>query len=400
MEGSLFFALKGPHFNGNRFAAAALEQGAAYAVIDDPAFRTDERCILVDDVLTALQQLARHHRDQLNIPVLAITGSNGKTTTKELCRAVLGTAYRTYATEGNLNNHIGVPLTLLRIPAGTEIAIVEMGANHLREIASYCLIANPTHGLITNCGKAHLEGFGGIEGVRRGKGELFDHLRATGGSAFVCRDFGYLREMSHDIREIYWYGTGEDVQLSGSIRENTLFLHLSTSYTGPIATRLVGDYNLYNALAAIAVGKYFRVPPEKAREALEQYLPANQRSQVIHEGSNTLVLDAYNANPTSMKAAVENFAALKGSRKVLLLGAMMELGADSLAEHRELVRLIGQYPWLQVVLVGGDFARVDHPYLFFPDAEAAGTWYRQQHFENTALLIKGSRSIAMEKIIR
>jgi len=397
--GDLYFALKGPHFDGNHFALDALQKGAAYAVVDQDDLPADDRLVRVPDVLTALQQLARYHRDQFSIPFIAITGSNGKTTTKELVREVLSTTFRTYATEGNLNNHIGIPLTLLRIRPDTEMAVIEMGANHQREIAGYCEIVHPTHGLITNIGRAHLEGFGGIEGVRKGKGELFDYLRATGGKAFVCSDFPDLREMSRGIPQVIWYGTDKQADVTGMVKDHKYFLQFSAGYTGLVQTHMAGDYNLYNALAAIAIGKDFGVAGPGIKMAIEQYVPSNQRSQLVQDGSNTLILDAYNANPSSMRAAIENFAAMEGARKVLLLGGMKELGTDSIAEHQALVDELRQHAWTAVVLVGGDFAHVHHPYIYLPDSLAARDWYRQQKFKNTQILIKGSRSIAMEKIL-
>jgi UDP-N-acetylmuramoyl-tripeptide--D-alanyl-D-alanine ligase len=407
-KGDIFFALKGDNFNGNHFAVQAIEAGAAWAVVDEVPPSTgsgqallNDRMILVSDVLTALQQLAGYHRQQFNIPFLAITGSNGKTTTKELIHAVLSTALKTYTTEGNLNNHIGVPLTLLKIKPDAQMAVIEMGANHLREIAGYCTYAQPTHGIITNAGKAHLEGFGGLEGVRKGKGELFDHLRSHNGTAFIMADYDYLHGMSKGIREVITYGT-HDASLTGIAEKSEPFLsvritHGTTPFT--IHTQLVGAYNLPNVLAAVAVGNYFGVPVEKIQKAIESYAPSNSRSQLIEQGSNRIVLDAYNANPSSMKAAIENFAALDAPNKVLMLGGMAELGSDSMAEHQAIVDLIGQYKWKQVVLVGGDFLRLHHPYTSFDNAAGAGEWLRQQSFHDTALLIKGSRSMQMEKVL-
>ena len=400
-QGDIFFALKGDNFNGNRFAQQALDAGAAYAVIDEAPNAPDDRMILVPDVLGALQQLAGHHRLQFNIPFLAITGSNGKTTTKELVYAVLGTVYKTYTTEGNLNNHIGVPLTLLRIGKDAEMAVIEMGANHLREIAGYCAYAQPTHGIITNSGKAHLEGFGGIEGVRKGKGELFDWLRAHNGTVFIMADYDYLRDMSKGIPTIFSYGT-KDADITAVAEKSEPFLSvrmIKGPVTGILHTQLVGEYNLPNVLAAIAAGSYFGVPGEKIKQAIEGYAPSNSRSQLVEQGSNRIVLDAYNANPSSMKAAIENFARLEAPAKVLMLGGMAELGEESLQEHLALINLIKQYRWAQVVLVGGDFLRINHPYTGFENAAQAGEWFRQQGFEDTAILIKGSRSMQMEKVL-
>ena len=399
--GDLFFALKGPNFNGNLFAKQALEAGAAYAVIDEPAGFEDERLIETADVLTTLQELAKYHRQQFNIPFIAITGSNGKTTTKELVYEVLAATYKTYTTKGNLNNHIGVPLTLLSVQKDAEMAVIEMGANHQKEIESYCTYTLPTHGLITNCGKAHLEGFGGEAGVRKGKGELFAYLRANGGTAFIMSDYPYLVEMSKGIAEVRTYGTA-NAEIMGRVAPHAGLLQveiLDQPGLESIQTNLVGEYNLPNVLVAVAIGKYFNVRPELIKASLQNYHPSNSRSQLITSGTNHVVLDAYNANPTSMKAAIENFARIDDRQKVLLLGAMMELGNESLAEHKALVQLIGRYPWKAVVLVGGDFAKVEHPYHYFPDSLTAREWVKSQSFEDTSLLVKGSRSMQMEKVL-
>lgn len=402
--GDIFFALKGGNFNGNHFAKQAIDAGAAYAVIDEKEFEIQGKTILVDDVLTSLQQLAKHHRQQFAIPFIAITGSNGKTTTKELIHAVLSTTYKTYTTEGNLNNHIGVPLTILKIKTDAEIAVIEMGANHIGEIASYCNYALPTHGIITNIGKAHLEGFGSLEGVKKAKGELFDFLRGEPHAfAFVMWDYEYLREMSKGISGIIKYGTQADAHITGQVKKNEPYLEIEITQglDDPfIQTHLVGDYNLPNILAAVTVGKTFKVPEEKIKSAIENYEPTNSRSQLLEKGSNKIILDAYNANPSSMKLAVENFSKLHASDKVLILGAMAELGKESLNEHVAIVDLIKQNNWKGVALVGGDFLKIDHPFLKFENALQAKEWFQQQNFENTHLLIKGSRSIQMEKVIQ
>ena len=400
-EGDLFFALKGPNFNGNQFAAEALAKGAAYVIVDEPVNFSADRLIFTVDTLQLLQDLAKHHRQQFSIPFLAITGSNGKTTTKELINEVLSTTYKTYTTKGNLNNHIGVPLTILSIKKDAEMAVVEMGANHQKEIESYCQYTMPTHGIITNCGKAHLEGFGGVEGVKKGKGELFDYLRTNGGIAFIMNDYSYLREMSKGIPEVKTYGT-KDAEIAGVPDNTTEFLHVEmTNGTGikTISTNLVGEYNLPNLLAAVAVGKYFNVNEEAIKSAIEHYVPSNSRSQLVEKGSNKIILDAYNANPTSMKAAIRNFEKMEGGEKILLLGGMMELGADSVAEHAAIIHLIDQHAWKAVVLVGGDFEKIKHRYIYFPDSKAAKNWLDQQHFENTKMLVKGSRSMQMEKVL-
>lgn len=398
--GDIFFALKGPSFNGNAFARQAIDAGAACAVIDEEKYAVEGKTFLVPDALSALQQLARHHRLQFNIPFLAITGSNGKTTTKELIHSVLSTTYQTYTTEGNLNNHIGVPLTLLKIKRDAQMAVIEMGANHIGEIASYCAIALPTHGLITNCGKAHLEGFGSEEGVRKGKGELFDHLRASAGTAFIMNDYAYLQEMSRGIPQVISYGT-ENASVQGKAVSTDAFLSVDfeKGFTGRIQTQLVGDYNLPNVLAAVCVGKYFSVEEEAARKAIENYAPANSRSQLVKKNSNTIILDAYNANPSSMKAAIENFARASAANKILVLGAMAELGRDSIAEHESIVQEIGRHPWKNVLLVGGDFLKTDHPYKSFPSPAEAGAWLKQAQVQDSHLLIKGSRSTQMEKVL-
>ena len=399
-KGDIYFALKGPSFNGNAFAQQALSMGAAYAVVDEEISNVSGNTILVDDVLYALQQLATHHRKQFTIPFIAITGSNGKTTTKELLHATLSSTFKTYTTEGNLNNHIGVPLTILKIKKDAQFAIIEMGANHLGEIASYCEIAQPTHGLITNCGKAHLEGFGSEEGVKKAKGELFDYLRKMEGTAFVMWDYEYLQKMSNGIAKIITYGTKE-ASVEGQIIEAAPFLKVAFNkgFEGTITTSLVGAYNLPNVLAAVAIGHFFGVPDDAMKKAIEEYQPTNSRSQLIVSGSNQLIVDAYNANPSSMKVAIENFAATPGNQKVLVLGAMAELGKESIAEHQQIIDEINKYSWTKVALVGGDFTEINHLHHQFQNASEAGEWLQKQNFKNTYFLIKGSRSMQMEKVL-
>jgi UDP-N-acetylmuramoyl-tripeptide--D-alanyl-D-alanine ligase len=401
-KGDFFFALKGGNFNGNHFAKQAIDTGAAYAVIDEKEFEIPGKTILVDDVLNTLQQLAKHHRQQFTIPFIAITGSNGKTTTKELIHAVLSSTYKTYTTEGNLNNHIGIPLTILKIKTDAEIAVIEMGANHLGEIASYCTYALPTHGIITNCGKAHLEGFGSIEGVKKAKGELFDFLRGQPhGFAFVMWDYDYLQEMSKGISGIIKYGT-KDAHITGRVKKNEPYLEveITQGMDDPfIRTRLIGEYNLPNILAAVTVGKTFKIPEEKIKAAIENYEPTNSRSQLVEKGTNKIILDAYNANPSSMKLAIENFAKLPDANKILMLGGMAELGEESLNEHKAIIELIQKNEWKKVVLVGGDFLEFDHPYQSFENSTLAKSWFHKQGFENAYILIKGSRSTQMEKVL-
>jgi len=402
--GDLYFALKGPNFNGNNFAIAALESGASFAIVDEPIENSEgfqNRILQVDDVLTTLQSLAKHHRAQFSIPFIGITGSNGKTTTKELVYAVLSSHFKTYTTQGNFNNHIGVPLTLLSIGTDAEMAVIEMGANHLNEIASYCEYAMPNYGLITNCGKAHLEGFGSEEGVKKGKGELFDSLRLHKGSAFVMSDYDYLVNMSKGIGEVISYGnTTGNLQATA----NTIngFLQVNFTKGSPIQiiqTQLVGEYNLPNILAAVSIGLYFNVPAEKIKSAIENYAPTNSRSQLLKWNNNDVILDAYNANPSSMQLAIENFAKLNAQYKIVCIGGMKELGNTSLTEHQALIHLLEKTVWEKVILVGGDFENCKHNYLYFPNAMDAKTWLAQQQFNNRTILIKGSRGIRMEQVI-
>jgi len=404
--GDLFFALTGPNFNGNQFAEQALQAGAAYSITDDYHGPQNNRIIKVPNVLTCLQELAKYHRVQFNnsptpIPFIAITGSNGKTTSKELIHAVLSSTYITYTTAGNLNNHIGIPLTILKIKQDAEIAIIEMGANHQLEIAGYCEYCMPTHGIITNCGKAHLEGFGGEEGIRKGKGELFDYLRLHNGSAFVMWDYDYLREMSMGIPHVFTYGTKE-AAITGAVKNSSELLTVSI-HSGAaieeIKTNLVGAYNLPNILLAVSLGKYFNVPDDKIKSALEAYMPSNSRSQLLEKDGNKIIMDAYNANPSSMKAAIENFANMNDPEKILMLGGMMELGSESVQEHSAIIELIKKYNWKNVVLVGGDYHKINHPYINFKDATEAKAWFHQQDLKQVAILIKGSRSMQMEKIL-
>jgi UDP-N-acetylmuramoyl-tripeptide--D-alanyl-D-alanine ligase len=400
-KGDIFFALKGPNFNGNNFAKQALEQGASYVIVDEKIDSTDERIIETTDVLQTLQQLAKYHRQQFTIPFIAITGSNGKTTTKELVSTVLGTQYITYTTQGNLNNHIGVPLTILSVKKDAQIAVIEMGANHQKEIASYCEYTLPTHGIITNCGKAHLEGFGGEEGVKKGKGELFDFLKKDNGTAFIYWDYKYLQQMSTGLSNIIKYGTSEGL-ITGETITSEPFLSVkiyNTNTLNTIKTHLVGTYNLPNILCAVTLGKFFNVPDEKIKYAIESYLPSNSRSQLIEKGTNKIILDAYNANPTSMKAAIENFASLQFDNKIIMIGGMMELGETSIQEHQHIIQILQQYKWKAVILVGGDFMNTKHPFIFLKNSTEAKDWFNHSAFVNSYFLIKGSRSMQMEKII-
>ncbi len=399
-DGDIFFALKGPNFNGNAFAKQALEAGAAYAVIDEQEFAADERYLLVDDVLTALQQLAKHHRQQFNIPFIAITGSNGKTTTKELVTTVLQQQFKTYATEGNLNNHIGVPLTLLKIKSDAQMAVIEMGANHQKEIESYCKIALPTHAIITNCGKAHIEGFGGIEGVRKGKGELYDYIRENNGTIFRNTDLDYLVGMSQDISNQVTYGSA-DADYIGTAAMKDVFLSVALSKPSAITidTQLVGDYNFPNAMVAIAVGLHFGIDITTISSAIAHYNPDNSRSQWLQKGSNKIILDAYNANPTSMRAAITNFANAQLSNKMLWIGGMKEMGREEAKEHNELVQLVQQYHWNNVILVGKEFDGIAHNYQHFQTSAEAAAYVKTNMPADAAILIKGSRGSRMEVLL-
>jgi UDP-N-acetylmuramoyl-tripeptide--D-alanyl-D-alanine ligase len=400
--GEIFFALKGPNFNGNHYALKALEQGAAAVVVDEFQGIADDRIFFVDDALKALQDLARHHRSQLNIPFIAITGSNGKTTTKELVHAVLSAHFITATTIGNLNNHIGVPLTLLSIPDDAEMAVIEMGANHQKEIAGYCQIALPTHGLITNCGKAHLEGFGGVEGIRKGKGELYDFLRENNGTIFVNSDMTDLMGMSLGIRNRIFYGQSKG-SFNAEMAEASPLLTVEISRLDwglhHLHTNLVGSYNLANIEAAICIGDHFGIPFPKIAQAIATYVPNNARSQLMTKGTNSIFLDAYNANPSSMKVDIENFASQAHTNKWLLLGAMMELGEDSIQEHMALVELLQSLNLDQVILVGGDFGNIVQPYPFFNNTTVASEWLAANKPEEALMLIKGSRSTGMEKLL-
>ena len=400
--GDLYFALKGERFNGNDFALQALQDGAAYAIVDEARAAHNAQCILVEDVLSSMQQLALHHRRQLNIPFIAITGTNGKTTTKELVNQVLSARFKTYATAGNLNNHIGVPLTILSIREDAEMAIIEMGANHEKEIAFYCTIAEPNYGLINNVGKAHLEGFGSVEGVKRAKGELYDYIRAIQGTIFINSDLDYLLEMAKGVVHQISYGTsnahyiGKALSGDGLLKFALLSAHMETT----IQTQLVGDYNLPNALAAIAIGAHFGMDVDTIKVALEAYTPSNSRSQLLQKGSNTIIMDAYNANPNSMKLAVENMATLKTPKtKWLFLGAMKEMGKNCQFEHQALADLVKALGFQHVVLVGKEFEATSHNFRYFENASLAKLWLEENPLSNASILVKGSRGSKMEEIL-
>lgn len=406
-EGSIYFALKGDRFDGNEFAASALQQGSSLAVVDNPLLKGKPGCYWVPDVLSTLQELAAHHRRMLGLRVIGITGSNGKTTTKELMAAVLGTTYKLWFTQGNLNNHIGVPLTLLSIPADTELAVVEMGANHIGEIARLCEIAQPDYGLITNVGKAHLEGFGSFEGVKRAKAELYRYLERKGGKVFVNIDSKALSEMLGGYAFELGYGESERAMVHGFEALAAPFLSFSWRIKNmPVSykaeTRLTGLYNLENVLAAIAVGVYFDVPHDKINKALSSYLPSNNRSQVLETGRNKVVLDAYNANPTSMHAALDNFLAMDEDNKVLILGGMKELGSESLKEHQILVERLLKEEVPVCYFVGREFKDIVpavKDWLWFENSERLNEYLKAKPLNDALVLVKGSRSNSLEAVI-
>lgn len=401
VPGSIFFALKGDKFNGNEFAVKALESGASYAVVDEPAYQTNDRCILVDNVLETLQQLARFHRDQLNIPIIALTGSNGKTTSKELVHAVLSKKYKCFATKGNLNNHIGVPLTLLAIDKSAEIAVVEMGANHLGEIALLSKIANPTHGFITNIGKAHIGTFGGYENIIRGKSELYDHLLKTQGQVFINSNSEVLRNMAKRFQKPLFYPNAGDyyhLELIGS----DPMVEVKAENGEVIKTNLTGAYNFENIAAALCIGKFFGVEAKAANEAIASYVPGNMRSQVLKKGTNTIILDAYNANPSSMEVAIKNLAGMRAEKKVLILGDMFELEEEAEKEHQAIGRVIREEKFDQVYLCGSLFKSALHeiPHAkYFMKKDELIKELQQFPLTNSTILIKASRGIGLETVL-
>ena len=402
-EGCLFFALKGPNFDANAFAEEALNKGAKYAVISDEKYKKDDRFLLVEDTLRALQLVANHHRRQLTIPIIGITGSNGKTTTKELINLVLSQKYKSWATQGNLNNHIGVPLTLLNAPKDAEIMVVEMGANKLRDIKELCDIAEPSHGIITNIGKAHLEGFGSFEGILRTKTELYQHLLDHKGTAFINSRNDLLSNYGNKFADPIYYPAKGDYYHCELISADP-FVELKAENRQKIKTRLMGIYNYENIAAALCIGKFFEVDPKDANKAVADYAPSNNRSQIIeHENGNFIILDAYNANPSSMKAAIENFAALNRPKKVLILGDMKELGDDSIKEHHDLGRLIAKYDFDKILLCGISIIKAmdNNPgAVNFENKLMLINYLKSKKYKNTTFLIKGSRSMGLEEVVK
>ena len=399
-KGNLFFSLKGPNFNANKLADEALEKGAIAAVVDEEDFKKNDQYVLVDNGLKALQELANHHRKQFNIPFIGITGSNGKTTTKELIATVLETTYKTHYTKGNFNNHIGVPLTLLSMPMDTEIAIIEMGANGLKDIKELSEIAEPTHGIITNIGKAHLEGFGSLEGVARAKSELYLYLLRSGGKVFVNSSDEHLMRMASRFEERITFPQKGDFYECEYV-DSSPYLQLQTGDV-KIKTNLIGKYNFYNIAAALCIGKYFSVDHQKATDAIAQYKPTNNRSEVVQKGSNTILLDAYNANPSSMKAAILNFEEMTAKNKVAVLGDMFELGEAAASEHGEIGELLHECHIDKVILVGKEMksAYLKCPSaLYIEEVEDLKKIIDTEKYEQSLILIKGSRGMALETIV-
>ncbi|QEE49333.1 UDP-N-acetylmuramoyl-tripeptide--D-alanyl-D-alanine ligase [Flavobacterium alkalisoli] len=398
---SLFVALKGDRFDANTFAEEALAKGAAYAVVDNPEYKTNDRILLVDNGLTALQQLANHHRNILGLPIIALTGSNGKTTTKELINAVLSKKYNTTATIGNLNNHIGVPLTLLSFTNDTEIGIVEMGANHKKEIEFLCNIAEPNFGYITNFGKAHLEGFGGVEGVIQGKSELYEYLKSHTKTVFVNLDDSIQDEKTKDMSRFTF-----------AVDDYNCDVRIDTVHANPMVTikynnldiqsNLIGIYNANNINAAITIGTYFKISDKKIKEAIENYIPNNNRSQLIEKNSNSIIMDAYNANPSSMNAALDNLLQLDAKSKIAILGDMFELGTESLDEHRKLVNKMADKHQVETYFIGKDFYanKISSDHLFFFDTfENFKEYLSNIKPLQKTILIKGSRGMALERTL-
>jgi UDP-N-acetylmuramoyl-tripeptide--D-alanyl-D-alanine ligase len=399
----LFIALKGANFNGNTFAEEALKVGAKYAIVDEKEYQTNENILLVDDALKFLQELALHHRRQFVIPIIGITGSNGKTTNKELMAAVLQKKYNTHFTFGNLNNHIGVPLTLLKLKKEHEITIIEMGANKFRDIEELCNITEPNYGIITNIGKAHLDGFGGVAGVLKTKKELFDAVEKSKGTLIYNADDKVVSGIVPPSTTNYSFSKNDSASLiNGSLIGLTPFVKLKWSVEGyespEINTNLVGEYNFYNFLAAIAFGVLFDVPNDDINNALSEYVPSNNRSQVQKTTLNTLIVDCYNANPSSMRSALTSFSQIDHDNKIAILGDMRELGDDEISEHRDIIELLEELS-LDAILVGGIFDDMDSTYLSFPNVEDLNEYLQTEIIKEALIILKGSRGIQLEKAI-
>lgn len=397
----MFVALKGENFDANTFAEEAFAKGAKYVIVDNPTYATNDKTILVENSLTALQQLATYHREFLKIPIVALTGSNGKTTTKELIHVVLAKKFNTKATKGNLNNHIGVPLTLLSFSKETEIGIIEMGANHQKEIEFLCEIAQPDYGYITNFGKAHLEGFGGVEGVIKGKSEMYSHLKANNKTVFVNLDDTIQNEKTTDFNRITF--SQKDASANVFINEISAnpFVKIETLNT-EIKSHLIGLYNANNINAAITIGNYFGVSENDIKVAIESYIPENNRSQLITKNSNEIILDAYNANPSSMKVALENFIQLENKNKIAILGDMYELGEESLAEHKYIIDFLAKNSSFECYFIGKDFFKnksENANFYFYESFEMFSNSLKNTYWKNKTILIKGSRGMALERTL-
>ena len=402
-KSNLFFALSGENFNGNKFADKAIENGAIAAVIDDVNYKKGSKYILVDNCLETLQQLSKLHRNKLNTSILAITGSNGKTTTKELISSVLSSEKSISYTKGNLNNHIGVPLSLLEIKQDTEIAIIEMGANHIGEIAFLCELASPNYGIITNIGKAHLEGFGSLQGVIKAKSELYNSIKNNGGEIILNDDDKLLKELASGIRS-FTYGTKSDANITAKIISSNPTLIVDWKYKGnkyTIHSHLYGQYNFPNIMAAIASGIFFGISPDAICKAIENYIPKNSRSQILKTKNNTILLDAYNANPVSMNGAIESFRELKAEKPLLILGDMFELGEDAELEHKQVINNLENTGFSEVFLVGSEFYKFsgNNKFKYFEKTSDLKNWLESNKLKDYTILIKGSRGMKLEIIL-
>ena len=399
---NLFFSLSGPNFNGNEYALKAIENGALFAIIDDPDFKKGDQYILVNNCLSSLQELANYHRKKMASEIIAITGSNGKTTTKELIHAVMSSYFKTQSTEGNLNNHIGVPITLLSIESATEFAIVEMGANKPGDIKELVDIAEPDFGIITNVGKAHLEGFGSFEGVIKTKTELYEFIKQKSGALFLNADDEILQKKASNL-PAFTYGKSEQANIRGEILNSDPFLKINwqipnDSRIESVQTQLVGDYNFPNVMCAIAVGVYFGVPYHSIKLAIETYVPTNNRSQILKTEFNTVILDAYNANPSSMEVALRNFSLQKSNNQIVILGKMNELGSFSLDEHKNIQNLANSFPFELVILIGEDYSQNPNN-VVLQNTDELFLWLKKNPLKNKNILIKGSRSNKLEQIV-
>ena len=400
-QNSMFFSLKGDNFDANTFTKEALEKGAKYVVIDNPKYYIEGKTILVENVLITLQEIANHHRRTLKTPIIALTGSNGKTTTKELINVVLSTKFKTIATIGNLNNHIGVPLTLLRFNESTEVGIVEMGANHQKEIEFLCQIAEPNFGYITNFGKAHLEGFGGVEGIIKGKSELYTYLKQNKQITIVNLDDTLQKEKTENSNRFTFANNNENADVKINSIEANPMVKIQYNNT-EVKSHLIGAYNANNINAAIAIGKYFKIEDVDIKNAIENYIPTNNRSQLIEKNNNQIILDAYNANPSSMAAAIENFIQINKDSKVVILGDMFELGEDSLIEHKNIVRLLKNQESITSHFVGKDFysnKENENHLHFYQNFEELSNYLKGNKLNNCFILIKGSRGMALERTL-